>query len=170
MRWRWQWRWSCGGLVGARLVDWRWIGGGEVEGVGGRVALVVEWGSDEWRWQLNYHIVVGGIDESTLSSFVTRRAFFCRRASSRCSVVGLDVNVFGGLDVSLSLFVMPPRLLPPLHCHQRRCRHCHRRSCRRCNRWFQCIGETVRPTAAPPPAAPSSLSSLSSLSLSSASS
>ena len=35
----------------ARLVDWRWIGGGEVEGVGSRVAVVVEWGSDDWRWR-----------------------------------------------------------------------------------------------------------------------
>ncbi len=32
-------------------VDWRQVGGGEVEGVGGRVAVVVEWGSDEWRWR-----------------------------------------------------------------------------------------------------------------------
>ncbi len=84
-------------MVG-RSVDWQWIGGGEVEGVGSRVAVVVEWGSDEWQWQLNYHIIVGGIDASTSSSFVTCRALSCRRASSRCSVVGLDVNVFGGLD------------------------------------------------------------------------
>ncbi len=35
----------------ARLVDWQWIGGDEVEGVGGRVAVVVEWGSDKWRWR-----------------------------------------------------------------------------------------------------------------------
>jgi hypothetical protein len=76
-------------------VDWRWIGGGEVEGVGSRVAVVVEWGSDEWRWRLNYHIVNGGIDTST-SLFVTLCAFSCRRASSRCSIVGLNVNVFGG--------------------------------------------------------------------------
>ncbi len=34
-----------------RSVDWRWLGGGKVEGVGGRVAVVVEWGSDEWRWR-----------------------------------------------------------------------------------------------------------------------
>ncbi len=101
-----------------RSVNWRWIGGGKVEGVGGRVAVVVEWGSDEWRWRSNYHIVIGGIDALTLSSFVTRHAFSCRRASSRCSVVGLDVNVFGSLGASSSLFVVPPRLLPPLHCHQ----------------------------------------------------
>jgi hypothetical protein len=82
------------------------------------VAVVVEWGLDKWRWRSNYHIVVGGIITSMLLSFVTRRAFSCRRASSRCSIVGLDVNVFGGLDKSLPLFVMPPRLLPPLHCHQ----------------------------------------------------
>jgi hypothetical protein len=107
-------------------VDWRWIGGGEVKGVGGRVVVVVEWGLDEWRWRSNYHIVVGGIGALTLSSFITRRAFSCCCASSRCSVVGLDVNVFGGLDALLSLFVMPPRLLPPLHCHQ-----CCRRRCRR---------------------------------------
>ncbi len=31
-------------------VDWRWIGGGKVKGVGGRVAVVVDWGSDEWQW------------------------------------------------------------------------------------------------------------------------
>jgi hypothetical protein len=109
-------------------VDWRWIGGGEVKGVGGRVAVVVEWGSDEWRWRSNYHIVIGGIEASTSSSFIMRRAFSCHRASSRCSVVGLDVNVFGGLDASSSLFVVPPRLLTPLHCHQHRRRHCHRRS------------------------------------------
>ncbi len=102
----------------ARSVDWRWIGGGKVKGVGGRVAVVVEWGSGDWRWQSNYHIVVGGIDASTLLSFVMHRAFSCRRASSCCSVVGLNVNIFGGLDVSLSLFVMLLRLLPPLHCHQ----------------------------------------------------
>ncbi len=108
----------------ARSVDWQWIGGGKVEGVGGRVAVVVEWGLDEWRWWSNYHIVVGGIDTLTLSSFIMRCAFSCRRASSHCSIVGLDVNVFGGLDTSLSLFVEPPRLLPPLHCHQRRRQHC----------------------------------------------
>jgi hypothetical protein len=79
--------------VVARLVDWRWIGGGEVEGVGGRVAVVVEWGSDEWRWRSNYHIVVGGIDASTSSSFVTRHAFSCRRASSRRSVVVVIIVV-----------------------------------------------------------------------------
>ncbi len=33
-------------------VDWRWIGGGKVEGVGGRVVVVVEWGLDEWQWWL----------------------------------------------------------------------------------------------------------------------
>jgi hypothetical protein len=110
--------------VVARSVDWRWIGGGKVEGVGGRVAVVVEWGSDEWRWRSNYHIVVGGIDALTSSLFVTRCAFSCHRASSRCSVIGLDVNVIGGLDASSSLFAMPPHLLPPLHCHQHRCRRC----------------------------------------------
>jgi hypothetical protein len=107
--------------VVARLVDWRWIGGGDVKGVGGRVVVLVKWGSDEWRWWSNYHIVVGGIDALRLLSFVTRHAFSCHRASSRCSVVGLDVNVFGGLDALLSLFV-----LPPLHCHQHHCRCCHR--------------------------------------------
>ncbi len=111
----------------AQSVDWWWIGGGKLEGVGSIVAVVVEWGSDKWRWRLDYHIVVGGIDESTSSSFITRRAFSCRRASSRCSIVGLDVNVFGSLDALLSLFVVLPRLLPPLHCHQ--C--CHQR----CHRW-----------------------------------
>jgi hypothetical protein len=30
------------------LVDWGWIGGGEVEGFGSKVAVMVEWGSDEW--------------------------------------------------------------------------------------------------------------------------
>jgi hypothetical protein len=30
------------GLVAARSVDWRWIGGGKDEGVGGRVAVVVK--------------------------------------------------------------------------------------------------------------------------------
>ncbi len=104
-----------------RSVDWRWISGGKFKSGGGRVAVVVKWGSDEWQWQSNYHIVVGGIDASTSSSFVTRLAFSCRRASSRCSVIGLDVNVFGGLDELSTLFVVPPRLLPPLHCHQRLC-------------------------------------------------
>jgi hypothetical protein len=56
----------------ARSVDWQWIDGGKVKDVGGRVAVVVKWGLDKWRWWLNYHIVVGGIDASTLSSFVTR--------------------------------------------------------------------------------------------------
>ncbi len=32
----------------AQLVDWWWIGGGEVKGVGSKVAVMVEWGSDEW--------------------------------------------------------------------------------------------------------------------------
>ncbi len=104
----------------ARSVDWRWVGGGKVEGVGGRVAVVVEWGLDEWQWRSNYHIAVGGIDASTLLLFVMRRTFSCHRDSSRCSIVGLDINVFGGLDASLSLIVVPPCLLPPLHCHQRR--------------------------------------------------
>jgi hypothetical protein len=110
----------------AQSVDWRWIGGGKVEGVGDRVAVVVKWGLDKWRWQLNYHIVVGGINALTLSSFVMCRAFSCRCASSRCSVVGLNVYVFGRLDTLSSLFVVPPRLLLPLHCHQRHCQHCRR--------------------------------------------
>jgi hypothetical protein len=106
-------------LVVMWLLDWNWwwIGGGKVDSDGGRVAVVVEWGLDEWRWRSNYHIVVGGIDALTSSLFVTRRAFSCHRTSSRCSVVGLNVNVFGGLDALLSLFVVLPRLLPPLHCH-----------------------------------------------------
>ncbi len=102
-------------IGGGALVDWRWIGGGKVEGVGGRVAVVIEWGLDKWRWWMNYHIVVGGIDDAlTSSSFVTRRAFSCRCASCCCSVVCLNVNVFSGLDASSS------RLLLLLHCHQRR--------------------------------------------------
>jgi hypothetical protein len=79
--------------------------------------------------QPNYHIVVGVIDASSSSSlFITRRAFSRRLASSRCSVVGLDVNVVGDFDASSSLFVVPPRLLPPLHCRLRRRRRCRRRS------------------------------------------
>ncbi len=93
--------------------------------VGSRVAVVVKWGSDKWQWQSNFHIVVGGINTSTSSSFVTRRAFSCRRDSSCCSVLGLGVNVFSGLDASLSLFVLPLRLLPPIHCHQRCRLRCH---------------------------------------------
>ncbi len=31
------------------MVDWKWIGGGKVEG---RVVVMVEWGSDKWRWRL----------------------------------------------------------------------------------------------------------------------
>jgi hypothetical protein len=76
--------------------------------------------------QPNYHIVVGDIDASSSSSFVTRRAFSLRRASYRCSVVGLDVNVFGGFDASLSLFVVRRR-----HHLFRRRRRRRRRSCRR---------------------------------------
>ncbi len=108
-------RWIGGGA----LVDWQWIGGGKVEGVDDIVAVVVKWGLDEWRWRLNYHIVVGGINALTSLSFVTRRAFSCRCAFSHCSVVGLDVNVFGSLDALL------PRLLLPLHCHQRCHQRCH---------------------------------------------
>jgi hypothetical protein len=85
------------------------------------VARAVEWGSGEWRQRLNYHIIVGDINALTLSLFVTRRAFSCRRASSRCSIVGLDVNVFGVLKALSSLFVVPPQLLLPLHSYQRRC-------------------------------------------------
>jgi hypothetical protein len=85
--------------------------------------------------QPNYHIVVGDIDASSSSSFVTRRAFSLRHASYRCSVVGLDVNVFGGFNASLSLFIVRRRL----HLFHRRCRprrrhrhcSCRRRSCRR---------------------------------------
>ncbi len=54
-------------------MDWRWVGGGKVEGVGGRVVVVVEWGSDEWWWQLNYHILLSGINASMSSSFVVVR-------------------------------------------------------------------------------------------------
>jgi hypothetical protein len=71
--------------------------------------------------QPNYHIVVGGIDASSLLSFITRRAFSHCRASSCCSVVGLDVNVFGGFDALSTLFVVLPRLLPPFHCCLRCC-------------------------------------------------
>ncbi len=39
--------WSCSGLVVARSMDLWWIGGGEVEGVGGRVAVV--WWSNGGR-------------------------------------------------------------------------------------------------------------------------
>ncbi len=42
---------SGGGKSGGVAVDWRWIDGGEVEGVEGRVAVVVKWGLDKWRWQ-----------------------------------------------------------------------------------------------------------------------
>ncbi len=105
----------------ARLADWQWIGGGKVKGVGSRVTMVVKWGLEEWWWRSNYHIIVGGIDASTLLLFVMRHTFSCRRASSRCSIVGRNANVFGSLDASLSLLVVPPRLLLPLHCHQRHC-------------------------------------------------
>jgi hypothetical protein len=49
------------------------------------MAVVVEWGSDEWRWRSNYHIIVGGIDALTSLLFIMRRPFSCRCASSRCS-------------------------------------------------------------------------------------
>jgi hypothetical protein len=86
--------------------------------------------------QPNYHIVVGDIDASSSSSFVTRRAFSLRRASYRCSVVGLDVNVFGGFDALSSLFVLRRRHhLFRRRRHRgrrrRRRRSCRRRSCRR---------------------------------------
>jgi hypothetical protein len=74
--------------------------------------------------QPNYHIVVGGIEASSSLSF------FTRRASSRCSVVGLEVNVFGGFDVSPSLFVVRRRH----HSFRRRRRRCRRRRCRRRHR------------------------------------
>jgi hypothetical protein len=38
-------------LVVAWWVDWQWIGGGEVKGVGSGDAVVVKWGSDDWRWR-----------------------------------------------------------------------------------------------------------------------
>jgi hypothetical protein len=44
---------SSGGESGGVAVDWRWIGGGKVKEVGGRVAVVVKWGSDEWQWRLS---------------------------------------------------------------------------------------------------------------------
>jgi hypothetical protein len=34
--------------VVAQSVDWQWIGGGKVEGVGSRVAVMGKLGSDEW--------------------------------------------------------------------------------------------------------------------------
>jgi hypothetical protein len=86
--------------------------------------------------QPNYHIVVGDIDASLSLLFVTRRAFFLCRASYRCSVVGLDVNIFGGLDALSPLFVVRCRHHLCCRCHRRR-RSCRRRPCRhrcRCRR------------------------------------
>ncbi len=41
-----------GGEGGGVVVDWRWIVGGKVEGVGGRVTVVVEWGlAVNWQWR-----------------------------------------------------------------------------------------------------------------------
>ncbi len=42
-------------------VDGRWIGGGEIESIGGRGAVVVEWGSDEWRWRSSGGVIGHGI-------------------------------------------------------------------------------------------------------------
>jgi hypothetical protein len=59
----------------ARLVDWRWIGGGEVKGVGGRVAVVVKWGSDKWQWWLSGGGSGGeGSGEGNLSAVAVARA------------------------------------------------------------------------------------------------
>ncbi len=69
--------------------------------------------------QPNYHTVIGGIDALSSSLFFTRRAFSRRRTSSRCSVVSLNVNVFGSFDVLSSLFVVRRRH----HLFRRRC-HC----------------------------------------------
>jgi hypothetical protein len=113
--------------------------------------------------------VVGGFGALSLC-LSCHRASSCRRASSRHSIVvfvvvvvvvvviGLDVDVVGGFEASSTSFVLPPRLLPPLHCCRRHCLHpchnchCHRlcrhrhrppchRSCRRCHcrrRWRRC--------------------------------
>ena len=45
-------------------MDWRWIGGGKVEGVGDRVAVVVKWGSDEWQgqWSCSGLVVARSVD------------------------------------------------------------------------------------------------------------
>ena len=56
--------------------------------------------------QTNYHIIIGGINALLSLSFFTCCAFSRRYASSRCSVVGLDVNIFGGFVVLPSLFVV----------------------------------------------------------------
>ncbi len=56
-------------------MDWRWIGGGKVIGVGGRVAVVVECWSDEWRWRLSGGGGGGeGGGEGDLSAVVVARA------------------------------------------------------------------------------------------------
>jgi hypothetical protein len=67
-------------------------------------------------------IVIGGLNALLLLFFIMRRVFSCRHASSCCSVVGLDINIVGGFDALLSLFVvllcllLQLRLLPLLHC------------------------------------------------------
>jgi hypothetical protein len=56
-------------------VDWGWIGGGKVKGAGGRVAVVVEWGLDEWRWQSSGSGGGGeGGGEGNLSAVAVARA------------------------------------------------------------------------------------------------
>jgi hypothetical protein len=98
--------------------------------------------------QPNYHIVVSDIDALLPLLFITCCTFSLHRASYRCSVVSLDVNVFGGLDALLSLFVMRCHhhlfhccpccgcCCRHRHCSCCRCsshrHHCHCHHCHRC--------------------------------------
>jgi hypothetical protein len=149
--WWWCGRWIGGGLVVARLmvlaVEWRlWSSGGPTSGIGGRIttsSLVVS--THQRRRRLSRAPPsLAAVPPPAAPSLVltlmylavwTRRrlCLSCRRASSRHSivisvvvdvvVVGLDVDVIGGFNASAKPFVLPPRLLPPLHCG---CHHCHR--------------------------------------------
>ncbi len=79
----------------ARLVYWRWIGGGEVEGVGGRVAVLVEWGSDKWRWRSS-----GGGRGGESGSEGDLSAVAVVRAAWWSSGGGGQVGVVGQLSVA----------------------------------------------------------------------
>ncbi len=58
-------QWSYSGLVVARSVDWRWIGGGKVKGIGGRVAVV---------WWSNGGLRSGGDGQVAVAVRVVARA------------------------------------------------------------------------------------------------
>ncbi len=124
-------------------VEWRWwSSGGQTSGGGSRIItslLVVS--THRHRCRLSHAAPSPAaapppaapplVSMSIYLAVWTRHGLClsCHRASSRCSIVisivvevviiGLDVDVIGGFNVSSKLFILPLRLLPPL------CRHCH---------------------------------------------